>query len=86
MEIIFTDRFEEAYEKLTTAGRQSVRKALTLLADNPEYPGLRVKKLQGTQQIWEARASRRLRMTFQMAGQTITMRNVGEHERVLRKP
>jgi len=86
VEIIFTERFEEAYVKLTVAGRRSVRKALTLLADNPAHPGLRVKKLQGTQSIWEARPSRRLRMTFEMAGQTIIMRNVGEHDRVLRKP
>jgi len=86
VEIIFTERFEQAYEKLTAAGRQSVRKALTLLADNPGYPGLRVKKLQGTRRIWEARPSRRLRMTFEIAGQTIIMRNVGDHDRVLRQP
>jgi len=86
VEIIFTERFEQAYDRLTAAGRQSVRKALALLADNPGYPGLRVKKLQGTQSIWEARPSRRLRMTFETAGQTIVMRNVGEHDRVLRRP
>ena len=47
MEILFTEQFEEAYEKLTTAERRSVHKALTLLGDNPRHPSLRVKKMGG---------------------------------------
>ena len=86
MEILFTDRFEEAYEKLTKAEKHNVRKAITLLGDNPKHPGLRVKKMEGGRDIWEARASIRIRITFEMAGETIVMRNVGEHDRVLNRP
>ena len=86
MEILFTEQFELAYEKLTNVEKRSIRKALTLLADNPGHPGLRVKKMEGGRNIWEARPSTRLRMTFEMAGETIFMRNVGEHDRVLRRP
>ena len=86
MECLFTEQFEQAYEKLTKAEKRSVRKALTLLSDNPKHPGLRVKKMEGTRNIWEARPSKRLRMTFEMAGETIFMRNVGEHDKVLRRP
>jgi mRNA-degrading endonuclease RelE of RelBE toxin-antitoxin system len=64
VDILFTEQFEQAYEKLTTAEKQSVRKALALLSDNPKYPSLRVKKMEGKQDIWEARPSKRLRMTF----------------------
>ena len=86
MEILFTEQFEQAYEKLTTAEKRSVRKALTLLIDNPRHPGLRVKKMEGGRNIWETRPSKRLRMTFEIAEETIFMRNVGEHDKVLKRP
>ncbi len=86
MEILFSEQFEEAYEKLTIAEKRSVRKALTQLGDNPKHPGLRVKKIEGRKNIWEARPSKRLRMTFEIAGATIFMRNVGEHDKVLKRP
>ena len=86
MGVLFTEQFEKAYEKLTGAEKKSVRKALNQLGDNPKYPGLRVKKMEGRQNIWEARPSKRLRMTFEMAGENIFMRNVGDHDRVLKNP
>lgn len=86
MRVVFTAQFEQAYEKLTGAEKRSVRKALTLLGDNLKHPGLRVKKMEGKPNVWEARPSRRLRMTFGIAGDTIVMRNVGEHDRVLKRP
>ena len=86
MEILFTEQFEQAYEKLTKAEKRSVRKALTLLGDNPKHPSLRIKKMEGGKNIWEARPSKRLRMTFEMIGETIFMRNVGEHDKVLKRP
>ncbi len=86
MEVLFTEQFEQAYEKLTSAEKRSVRQALTLLGDNPKHPSLRVKKMKGRKNIWEARPSKRLRMTFAMSGETIFMRNVGEHDKVLKRP
>ncbi len=86
MEIIFTEQFEQAYEKLGKADEQHIRKALIQLGKNPRYPSLRVKKMEGGRGIWEARPSRKLRMTFEMAGETITTRNVGEHDKVLKRP
>jgi mRNA-degrading endonuclease RelE of RelBE toxin-antitoxin system len=86
VDILFTEQFEQAYEKLTKAEKRSVRKALTLLGDNPKYPSLRVKKMECKQNIWEARPSKRLRMTFEIVEETIFMRNVGEHDKVLKRP
>ena len=86
MEILFTEQFEQAYEKVTKAEKRSVHKALTLLGDNPKHPSLRVKKVEGRKNIWEARPSKRLRMTFEMSGGIVVMRNVGEHDKVLRRP
>jgi mRNA-degrading endonuclease RelE of RelBE toxin-antitoxin system len=86
VKIVFTEQFEQAYEKLTGVEKRSVRKCLVLLSDNPKYPSLRVKKMEGTKGIWEGRASKRLRMTFEMSGGMMVMRNVGEHDRVLKRP
>ncbi len=86
MEILFTEQFEQAYEKLTKAEKRSLRKALTLLGDNPRHPSLHVKKMEGMKNIWEARPSKRLRMTLEIAGEIIVMRNVGEHDKVLKRP
>jgi len=86
VEILLTEQFEDAYERLTRAEKQSVRKALTMLGDNPRHPGLHVKKMEGMRNIWEARPSKRLRMTLEMTGEAIIMRNVGEHDKVLKKP
>ena len=86
MEILFTEQFEEAYDKLTGPEKRSVHKALALPGDNPRHPGLRVKKMEGRKNTWEARPSKRLRMTFEMAGGVITMRNVGDHDKVLKRP
>ncbi|MBI4233964.1 MAG: hypothetical protein HY686_05930 [Chloroflexi bacterium] len=86
METLFTEQFEQAYEELNKTEKRSVRKALSLLGDNLKHPSLRVKKMEGRKNTWEARPSKRLRMTFEMTGETIFMRNVGEHDKVLKRP
>lgn len=86
MEVFLSEQFEEAYQKLSDTERRSVRKALNLLGQNLRYPSLRVKKMEGKKNVWEACPSRRLRMTFEVVEGTIIMRNVGEHDRILKKP
>lgn len=86
MEILFTEQFEQVYAQLTKVEKRSVRKGLALLGDNPRHPGLHVKKMEGSKDIWEARPSKRLRMTFGMTGETVIMRNVGAHDKVMKTP
>jgi hypothetical protein len=40
----------------------------------------------GTGNLWEARSSKTIRMTFEMQGSVILLRNVGEHDNVLNNP
>jgi mRNA interferase RelE/StbE len=86
VKVFLTEQFEQAYAKLTDAERRSVRKALSLMGENLRHPSLHVKKMEGGRNVWEARPSRRLRMTFEVTAGTITMRNLGEHDKVLKKP
>jgi mRNA-degrading endonuclease RelE of RelBE toxin-antitoxin system len=86
MEIIVTEQFEESYDKLTGMEKQEVHKLRLEFEENTRQPGLRIKKMAGWDNIWEARASNYLRLTFQMSGNAITLRHVGQHDSVLNHP
>lgn len=68
-----TERFKRAYLKLDEQKRQAVKKALRLMSTDINHPSLRVKKVQGTKDVWEARASAGLRLTFTWVGDLIIL-------------
>jgi mRNA interferase RelE/StbE len=82
----YTQRFERAYISLESSDAERAAKAIHLLAGDMRHPGLRVKKAQGTSDIWEARASHSLRLTFEVHEDLLILRNVGPHDQVLKKP
>ncbi len=86
MRLQYTDRFYRSYRALSQEDRQRVQKALRRLAQDPRHPGLRVKKMEGTGGIWEARASRALCITFEIRDDVLILRNVGRHDAVLPHP
>jgi RNA polymerase sigma factor (sigma-70 family) len=57
-----TNRFRRAYRKLDERYRELVKKALAQFLADRTYPGLRVKRIQGTDKIWEMRAGRDIRI------------------------
>jgi len=86
VKITRTARFKKAWKELTEEEKDLARKALRNLGTDLMYPALRVKKMQGVEHIWEARVSRSLRMTFQIEGDAIVLRNVGRHDETLERP
>ena len=86
MKISRTARFKRTWQELTEEEKELGRKALRNLATDLRYPALRVKKMQGVEHIWEARVSRSLRMTFELEGDTIILRNIGRHDETLERP
>ena len=86
MKIARTARFKKAWKQLAKGEKSLARKAITNLASDIRYPALRVKKIKGVENIWEARASLSLRITFQIEGNTIILRNIGHHEETLGRP
>lgn len=86
MKIARTARFKKAWKELSEKEKDSARKALRNLAADLRYPALRVKKMQGVGNIWEARVSRSLRTTFEVKGDTIILRNIGYHDETLEQP
>ena len=52
----------------------------------PAHPSLGIKRIQGTQGIWEGRASDAIRFTFEKIEGGILLRNVGSHGTTLGRP
>jgi hypothetical protein len=84
MKLRRSNRFNDAYLVLTPENRQRVDKALRVLAQDWRHPSLQVKKVRGMEGIWEARASLVLRITFELTGDLIILRNVGPHDDALK--
>ena len=78
--------FNRAWKQLTEKQKALPRKAIKNLITDMRYPALRIKKIKGTENIWEARVSRSLRMTFHVETDTIILRNVGQHDETLERP
>ena len=66
MRFLVTNRFRRAYKSLSVEERKRIQKALHLMSKDLRHPGLRIKRIRGTHGIWEARASRSLRITFEV--------------------
>jgi len=84
--LFLTDRFRKAYQSLAADDQGRVQKAIRLISGDLRHPSLRVKRIKGTQGIWEARASKSLRITFETEGDALILRNVGHHDQTLKKP
>jgi len=86
MKIARTERFKKAYRKLEPREQQLVKKAIRQLLADRTHPGLRVKRIRGTQGIWEMRAGRDIRITFEVHRDMYLLRNVGHHDATLKRP
>ena len=86
MPIIITNRFKQAYRKLQPRIQKKVKKALRLLDENLHHPSLRVRKIQGVENIYEGRVDRKYRVSFQMEGDDAILRNVDNHDDCLKNP
>ncbi len=86
MRLARTIHFKRAYQKLKSEDQALADKALKFLATDLRHPSLHVKKVQGTDGIWEARVSRSIRMTFELHGDLLVLRNIGKHDETLGRP
>jgi len=82
---IWLPKFKRNYKKLTPQSQKRINQALLQMEIDLKYPSLEVKKLKGTDSIWEARASKSLRITFNLKGNIIILRTIGEHK-ILDRP
>lgn len=87
MKFIYSDYFIENVSKLSYEVRKFLKEKLSLMYRNPRHPSLRVKKIQGQEDIFEASISMDIRMTWQyIKKDVILLRKIGRHDKTLKNP
>jgi len=91
VEFDFTPRFKRAYVKLPEKTRTLFGDKMHQFLDDWRHPSFRVKKIQGTETVWEASLNMSIRFTFEFSkdqdGTAICiLLNIGDHDHVLRPP
>lgn len=80
-------RFIKAYRRLDQQDQVAVDKVIGELLSGEDLPsGRRLKRVQSSSGVWEVRVNKGMRMTFGVKDDICVLRNVGEHDKVLRKP
>ena len=86
MRIIHTDPFKEDYKKLPKTIQDKFDKKILLFEKNIHHPSLRVKKMKGHKNRWEASIYMFYRFTFEIHNDYYLLRRIGPHDDVLKKP
>ena len=77
--------FKKAYKKLPENIRLKFKRNFRLFVSNPKHLSLRIKKMSGTGDIFEARITGSYRWTFQFVEGGVKLRHIGTHD-ILRQP
>jgi mRNA-degrading endonuclease RelE of RelBE toxin-antitoxin system len=85
MKILVTRKFEKALAGLPEEIQRIADQKIALLAENIHHPSLRLKKIAGTGNIWEASVTMSYRMTLQRFPDGYLLRNIGTHDILKRK-
>lgn len=85
MKVQTTRPFDRDYARLPDDLKERVDKQLDLLLKDARHPSLRLKRMRGTANIWEAHVTRGYQMTLEVSEDSIILRRIGPHD-VLRKP
>ena len=75
---VWLPKFKRGYKKPTPQSQKRINQALLQMERDLKHTSLETKKLQGTNSVWEARASKSLRITFNLKGKLIILRTVRE--------
>lgn len=86
MKIRLKETFKKDFRKLPAALQKLADGKIEMLAENPRHPSLRVKKMEGHKDIWEASVTMKYRITFEMEEDGFLLRRIGEHDKVLKNP
>ncbi len=76
----FSRRFKKEYNKLPKEIQQAFDEKLSLFLEQPSYPSLRVKRIQGTKNRWEGSITMKYRFTFEFLENGVLFRAIGTHE------
>lgn len=84
MKISWSKSFSKGYHALPKEIQKRFDEKIQLFVKNSSHPSLRVKKMSGTANIWEASISKNYRWTFELTKDLIKLRLIGTHD-ILKK-
>lgn len=80
-----SDQFRKSYAKLSKIEQNAVDAKIGILASDPWYPSLRVKKIKGTSDVFECSVNMDIRIAFVFeGGNIILLLNIGHHDKLLK--
>jgi mRNA interferase RelE/StbE len=86
MKAYYSELFAQKTADQNEAVKRVLKYKLKLLLENPRHPSLRVKKIKGQNDIFEASITMKIRITWQYYNDGILLRNFGEHDKTLGNP
>ena len=84
-ELYLTRTFERLFKHLPPQIQNEAIEKLLLYSADPAHPSLRVKRIRGTDRIWEMSVTMNYRITFEVEGDTVILRRIGTHD-ILKRP
>jgi mRNA-degrading endonuclease RelE of RelBE toxin-antitoxin system len=79
MRVRFTNRADKDYAVLSKTARKAFGKQLEFLLVNPRHPSLWAKKLEGSDDLWQARVNRSWRFYFKIDGDEYAIIGIVPH-------
>ncbi len=80
----YTKTFEKDFKKLSRIEQKAVAQKLKILAENPFYPSLRTKKVQGLNNVFEMSVNMDIRILWQYENDVIVLLiDIGRHKDIL---
>ena len=86
MRVTHTKNSRRDFQKLSLDLQEIAEKQFNFFINNPTHPSLGIKKIQGTENIWEGRITKSIRFSFQIYEDIYIIRRIGRHDEVLKKP
>ena len=81
----FSKKFKKGYQTLPEEIQKNFDKKLAIFLNDMLHPSLRVKRIQGTKNIWEGSVTMKYRFTFELADDKVIFRSIGTHDILYRE-
>ncbi len=86
MKIVRTDAFKKDFIALSRNIQKTFEEKIKLFMLDIKHPSLRVKKMKGHKNRWEASINMFYRFTFEKHEEFYLLRRIGPHDDILRNP
>ena len=81
LQITYSDKFKKHYKKLSSDEKDLFKRKLSLFAENPLHPSLRVKRIQGTTDLFEFSVNMDIRVIWFYEGdRLVALVDIGHHD------